>query len=60
MKRAFRLAPSKSKHQVLLELCKTAFICHYPMLANQLLVLAMNEYSSEWKLELEYILQMVC
>ena len=59
MQRALTIAPSKSKHQVLLEFCKTAFICQCPRLANQLLIQAVKDYPNEWKLELEYILQMV-
>ena len=60
MRHAFAVAPSKAKHQVLLEFCKTAFICQYPCLANKLLIQAVKDYPNEWKLELEFILQMVC
>lgn len=60
MRHALIMAPLKSKHQILLEYSKVAFFCHYQPLACSILSKAIHDYPDEWKLELEYILQIVC
>ncbi len=54
------MAPPKLKNQGLLEYSKVAFFCHDQPLACAILNRAIVDYPDEWKLELEYVLQLVC
>ena len=53
------MAPPKLKNQVYLEYSKVAYFCRDQRLACAILNRAIGEYPDEWKLELEYVLQLV-
>lgn len=59
MRHALAVAPAKSKHQILLEYSKAAFLSKRPSVAYSLLLFAIRSYPEEWKLELEYLQQKV-
>lgn len=59
MQRAFRLAPVKSRHAVILDYSKTECIAKYTRCSLGLLNYGVMHFPAEWKLLLERIQQLV-
>lgn len=59
LRRALRLAPQKARQQILLDFAKSEFFTNHLAQAAGLLIEAGRLFPDEWKLQLEYVQQLV-